>query len=143
MASSSVSTAAPALPRRALWPAFFGVAILAAIALSWMFGLAPVLARFQLAGQARHDTIALFRDPRSADFRRLKVWGAEVCGEVSATNGFGIYTGFRPFVWTSAAGAEMRPVFTIAATTPQMKTTQAQALEDWDSAWRACQANGQ
>ena len=143
MSSSSISIAVPAVPGRMWLPGLAVVTVFAAGVMLWVFSAAPMLTRLQLAGQARHDTIALFRDPRSAEFRRLKVWGAQVCGEVSATNGFGGYTGFQPFVWTSGAGADTRPVFTIAAKTAEMKAAQAQVLADWDSAWRACQTNGQ
>jgi hypothetical protein len=57
-----------------------------------------------LAGceEENHDTkqavrVAL-RDPSSATFRTIYVGpGGVTCGDVNAKNGFGGYTGFRPF----------------------------------------------
>jgi len=51
---------------------------------------------------------ASLRDPASALFREVfyarKKKGDAVCGEVNATNGFGGYTGFQPFVVTLPEG---------------------------------------
>lgn len=39
-----------------------------------------------------------FRDPSSAEFRKVFRRGYDVCGEVNAKNGFGAYVGFVRFV---------------------------------------------
>jgi len=112
------------------------------IGLLWLFVLTPLAVRLRLTGDARQAVAATFRDPRSTDFRRVKVWGDEVCGEVNAINGFGAFTGFRPFMWTAAEGADTRPEFSILATTPDMRASQAKTLDDWDADWRTCQTRG-
>lgn len=52
-----------------------------------------------------------FKDPTSAKFRDVQIYKQMptemyvLCGEVNAKNGFGAYTGFKPFVSISAGQA--------------------------------------
>ena len=56
---------------------------------------------------ARRDVSTAMRDPSSATFRNLSAVKhpsgkfLAVCGEVSGKNGFGGFTGFNHFIWTT------------------------------------------
>lgn len=63
--------------------------------------------RLLLANAARKAVMGILRDPTSAIFGQVLIvrkGGQEsICGEVNAKNGFGGYTGMKPFVITSDA----------------------------------------
>ncbi|PRD65171.1 hypothetical protein [Malikia granosa] len=66
----------------------------------------------RLVHEAKTAVADQFRDPESAQFRRVRTvknrTESKVCGEVNAKNGFGAYAGFVQFVyspsWNSTVG---------------------------------------
>lgn len=53
---------------------------------------------WQRMAAAETDIKARLRDPKSAEFSRMKLKGGVVCGYVNSRNGFGGMTGPKPFL---------------------------------------------
>jgi hypothetical protein len=57
----------------------------------------------QVVSQAEMKVKAMLKDPDSAEFSDMHLWGDEkigiVCGRVNAKNSFGGYIGYQRFYW--------------------------------------------
>lgn len=80
---------------------------------------------------AKHQVVALLRDPGSAKFRNIKTNESAVCGEVNGKNAFGAYSGFKRFV---SAEGRIRLEMDVSTVTDASDAT-VSALQDNLTFW--------